>query len=125
VALADEYIGEFRRLSDLLDRGLDVLRANATLYADAEMEYRHAKAKAWLQAPTSEERSKWTAAEREAWVNGETAALRRDRDQADGMRLAALESVRSRRAQLSALQSLLAANRAEVEFASTGPRYEP
>lgn len=116
---------EFRRLSNLLDSGLAELRAQAHAYAECEAEYRRAKSHAWVDAPTSEERSKWTAAEREAWVNAETADLRQARDIAEGMRHAALEAVRSRRAQISALQSLLAAERAETEFAATGPRYEP
>jgi hypothetical protein len=48
--------------------------------------------------------------------------LRHRRDLADGQRLAALEACRSRRTQLSALQSLLAAHKSEADFARTGPR---
>ena len=110
-----EMADELRRLSRLLDQGLAALRDQAQELADAEDEYRQAVAVAWVQAPEG------TVPEREAWVNGQTSKMRRRRDLAEGMRQAALEAVRSRRTQVSALQSLLAAERAEAEFARTGP----
>lgn len=106
---------EMHRLSGLLDAGLKALREQATSFAEAEAAYRKAKATAWLSAPPG------TVPEREAHVNANCADLRKDRDLADGMRQAALESVRSRRAQISALQSLLAAERSEMEMAGKGP----
>lgn len=106
---------EARRLSDLLDKGLAQLRESAREYAEAEEVYRKAKAEAWLKAPEG------TVPERDAWVNGEVASDRARRDLSDGLRQAALEAVRSRRAQLSALQSLLAAEREEAALARTGP----
>ncbi len=110
----DEYADEMRRLSRLLDSGLDVLRDLAEEVADAEHQYRKGVAMAWPQAPEG------TVPEREAWVNGQCATLRGRRDLAEHMTRAALESVRARRGQLSALQSLLAAHRAEAEFVRTG-----
>ena len=83
--------------------------------AEAEHDYRLAVAQAFVSAPDG------TVPEKEAWVNGRCAAARRRRDLADGLRQAALEAVRSRRTQVSALQSLLAAERVEAEFARTGP----
>lgn len=106
--------GEARRLSGLIDKGVAALRAAAIAYAEAEHEYRAAKAVAYLQ-------TEGTVAEREAVVYGLVGNLRRARDLADGERLAALEAVRSRRTQLSALQSLLAAHRSEADFARVGP----
>lgn len=111
----DTYADEFARLSALLDAGLRDLRSAAGAYADAERTYRKAKAEAWVTAPSG------TVPEREAWVNGETAEQRRERDFHDSMRQVFLEAVRSRRAQISALQSILAGHRAEAEFARTGP----
>lgn len=111
----EQVADEMSRLSRLLDGGLAMLREQAVVLADAEANYRKAKAKAWLEAPDG------TAAAKAAHVDAVTADLRRERDIADGMRLAALEAVRSRRTQVSALQSLLAAHRAEAEFARTGP----
>lgn len=122
-----EMAEEVERLSARIDDGIKVLRQQSIALADAEMEYRHAKARAWVVCPTDEPGVKagereWTAARREAWVNGETAELRRDRDLAEAMRQAALEAVRARRAQLSACQTLLNAHAAEAEFARVGPR---
>jgi len=104
---------DVRRISDLIDDALRDLRDASRAYADAEHAYRQAKARAWLAA-------KGTVPERESMVELRCGDLRYARDLADGSRSAAVESVRSRRAQLSALQSLLAASRAEAEFARTG-----
>ena len=108
----DELAAEARRLSELIDRGIATLRDASKQYADAEHEYRFAYAKAYLE-------SSGTVGEREAQVYVEVGALRRDRDHADGIRTAAVEAVRSRRTQLSAVQSLLAAQKAEAEFVRT------
>jgi hypothetical protein len=122
-----EMAAEVERLSALIDEGIGALRRQSAKLAEAEMEYRKGKALAWLSCPTDDAGTKgadreWTAARREAWVNAETSELRRTRDLAEGTRQAALEAVRSRRTQLSAMQSLLAAERAEAEFVRTGPR---
>lgn len=109
-----ELVTEARRLSDLLDRGVAALRQAAIDYAEAEHHYRKEHALAYLQTDG-------TVAEREAKTYGMVGELRRDRDIADGVRSAALEAVRARRTQLSALQSLLAAHRSEADIARTGP----
>ena len=117
---------EMNRLSRLIDGGIEALRDQSRALAEAENVYRKAKAEAWVRCPTDEHGIKagdreWTAARREAWVDAEVADLRRSRDIAEGMRQAALEAVRARRTQVSALQSLLAADRAEAEFSRVGP----
>jgi hypothetical protein len=99
------------RLSQLLDRGIIALRDAAVAYAEAEHEYRSQNAMAYLETESG------TVAEREAHVYALVGDFRRLRDLADGQKLAALEAVRSRRAQLSALQSILSAYRAEAELA--------
>jgi hypothetical protein len=109
-----ELADEMQRLSGLLDKALTALRNQAHEYASKEQEYRKAKAAAWLTV------AQGTVPEREAAVNAATADERYQRDLADGMRQAALEAVRSRRTQISALQSLLAGHRAEAEFVRTG-----
>lgn len=116
----NEFADEFHRLSALLDRGLDVVKHEVRAYAEAERAYRAAQARAWVEAPRENDAGRVTAGEREAWVNGQTAELRAKRDVADGMRQAALEAVRSRRAQISALQTLLNAHQEEAKFARTG-----
>lgn len=114
VATLEELAGEARRLSELLDRGVGALRDAARDFADAEHNYRLAHAKAYLE-------SSGTVGEREAQVYIAIGDLRRARDYSDGVRAAALEAVRSRRTQLSAIQSLLAAHKAEAEFVRTTP----
>lgn len=114
-----EAVEEVRRLSRQLDAGLDVLRGSAEDVAQAEQTYRKAKSLKWVQA------SEGTAAQRAAWVDGETADLRYARDLAEGMRRAALESVRARATQISAVQSILNAYREEAAFARTAPQEGP
>jgi hypothetical protein len=99
------------RLSAILDKGVSALREAAVAYAEAEHEYRERQAMAYLETEHG------TVAEREAQVYAVVGDWRRRRDLADGQKLAALEAVRSRRAQLSALQTLIAAHRAEAELA--------
>ncbi|MBW3663535.1 MAG: hypothetical protein KY469_10585 [Actinobacteria bacterium] len=107
-----ELMAEGSRLSGLLDAGLDVLRASARECAEA---YRKAKSQAWLRAPEG------TVPERQAWVDAQVADERDARDLAEGMRQAALESVRSRRQQVSLLQTVANAHRAEAEFVAKAP----
>lgn len=109
--LLEEMMTEARRLSGLIDAGVRALHESAQQVAHAEHAYRKAKAAAWLTVDGE------LAKDREAQVDAVTADLRRDRDLAEGGRLAALEALRSRRTQLSALQSLLAATRSEMEMA--------
>lgn len=119
----DEMQEEMLRLSRLLDAGIEALRSCGADLAAAEAEYRHDKSRAWATLVRYEDDgSRRLAAELEAEVNAMTAEVRRKRDAADALRQSALEAVRSRRTQLSALQSLLAAHRAEAQLGATGPR---
>ena len=106
---------EMIRLSHQIDLGVDSLRSYSEQAAEAEAEYRKAKAQAWVSVPTD-----LLAAHRQAEVDARTADLRRSRDMAENMRRASIEAIRSRQAQLSALQSLMSAHRAEAEFVRTG-----
>lgn len=90
------------------------MRTLAQELAEAENAYRKARAVAWMH-------TSGTAKEREDSVNAATADERQKRDFAEYMRVAAIESVRSRRTQISALQTLLNAHQAEAQFARTGP----
>ncbi len=112
---ASEMAQEGRRLTALLDDALGYVRRQVQEAAEAERVYRKDKAEAWLRAPSG------TVAEREAWVNGVTADARFRRDLADNMRRAGMEAVHSRRAQISLLQSVANAYRAEAEMCRTGP----
>lgn len=106
---------ELRRLIKLLDEGLEELAGAAYEVAEAEKDYRQAKGLSWVH------HTEGIGAERQAVVDGETADLRYARDLAEGKRRAALESVRARQTQISALQTLASAHRAEAEFSRTGP----
>lgn len=107
---------EMARLSRMLEQGLAALRDQSREWAEAEREYRKARALAYVQITTG------TVDERKAAVDAATADMRYTRDLAEGMKQSALEAVRSRRTQISAAQSFLAASRAEAEFARTGPQ---
>jgi hypothetical protein len=114
-----ELVAEAGRLSGKIDAGVQHLAAAAKKAAQAEMDYRQAKSVAWLQAREG------TVPERQAHVDAAVSDKRFARDLADGERVAALEALRSRRAQLSALQSISAAWRAEAEHAKFGPEVGP
>lgn len=118
-----EAFAEAERLSRLIDAGIEALRTQSAALAEAERTYRKAKAEAWVRCPRdSDPRARiWSAGRRDAWVDAETADLRFARDVAEGMRQAALEAVRARRAQLSALQTLMNAHAEEAKLARTGP----
>lgn len=109
--MGDEMI----KLSRKIDSGVKTLVDSVEEYAEAEMEYRKGIAQAWVSVSTD-----LLAAHREAQVQAQTAELRKRRDIAEGMKRAAIESIRARQAQLSALQSLMSAHRAEAEFVRTG-----
>jgi hypothetical protein len=106
-----DAVKEATRLGNLLEAGLDVLRSTAQEVAEAERDYRKAKSLAWVN------RTEGTAAERAALVDSDTADHRYKRDVAEGMRRAALESVRARSQQISMLQTLVNAHKAEGDFA--------
>lgn len=111
----EELTAEMLRLSKSIDKAVEGLYTLGHAYAQAEHDYRMARAAAFSVAPEG------TVPEKEAWVNAETAEQRLRRDTAEHDRIAALEAQRSRRAQLSALQTIANAYRAEAEFVRTGP----
>jgi len=111
-----EIADELRLRVRQLDDALAYLGRQTKEYAQAENDYRHACARAWVIAPPG------TVAEREAWVNGETADARKHRDLAEGMRRAGVEAVRSRQAQLSAWQSMASIVRSELDLSKYGPQ---
>lgn len=110
-----ELVAEANRLSRKIDAGVKALSQAARKAAEAEASYRQAKAVAWHHYQDG------TVPERQAHVDSAVSADRLARDMAEGERVTALEALRSRRAQLSALQSIAAAWRAEAEHAKYGP----
>ncbi len=86
--------------------------------AEAERAYRHLQARAFALCPSG------TVPERDAWVKDYCADARFRRDLADGFRQAALEAVRSRRQEISLLQSVANAYKAEADFHRLGPEVD-
>jgi hypothetical protein len=105
---------ELLERSRQLDAAHDELRRCSFDYASAENQYRKAKALAYLAA-------EGPVAERQAVVDTKVENERYHAHLAEGLRVAALESVRSRRAQLTAVQTIVNATRSELELARTGP----
>lgn len=112
---AQEMATEGRRLSNLLDAALSAMRERVVTLAECERAYRKLKARKWLEAPDG------TAGAKEAWVNAETADLRYERDIASGMERNSRDAIRSYQVQISLLQSVANAYKAEADFARTGP----
>lgn len=112
-----EMGAEMLRLSKNIDSGISHLVSAVRECAEAEAEYRKATAQAWVSVDSS-----LLAAQRQAGVEARTSEMRKARDIAEGMKRAAIESIRARQSQLSALQSLMSAHRAEAEFARTAPQ---
>lgn len=112
---------EMLRLSRLIDQGIDELRQASQQLAEMEHAYRYAKAQAWTAVDKTKDGAKRLAAEIEADVDALSADHRYHRDLAEANRQTALESIRSRRQQLSAWQSWMAADRVEAELARTAP----
>jgi hypothetical protein len=93
-------------LEDLYQRSIE--------YAKAEQAYRAGKATAYLSTTG-------TVSERDARAENAINELRFRRDMADGLKLSALEAVRSNRGILSAMQTLASLSKEEAAFARTGP----
>jgi hypothetical protein len=106
----DDLIAEMTRLSSRLDDAHAELVHRSYEWAKSENKYRLARANSYLA-------SSGTVAEREARVDKATDTERLEAHTAEALKVAALESVRSVRAQLSACQSVANAVRSEMEMA--------
>jgi hypothetical protein len=107
----------------------DELKACVRTAAESEREYRQTKAVSLLRAEGRSVADREAAAETmRHGVDTETGEvitlsdIRFKRDLAEGLRVSALEAVRSYRAIVSALQSLAALERSEAELAKYGPQ---
>jgi hypothetical protein len=121
VTLSD-MVAEARKLSDRINEGVRLLSAAGRKEAEAERDYRRLRAVTFAQVKTEGDR---TAAHLEAEVDGRCADARFVRDVARSEARAALEALRSRRQQISSLQSILSAHKAEAGHAFYGPSETP
>jgi hypothetical protein len=106
---------EMGRLSITLDEALSELRKRAVKAAELDTEYKKRMAECYLLAAGD------TVKEREAHATIETAKLALDARIAAALERSAIEAVRSKRQQLSALQTIASAHKAEAEFTRTAP----
>jgi hypothetical protein len=100
--------------SHALDEAQAELETCVRRRANAEAEYRKAKATAYLA-------TSGTVGEREAQVDKTIAKERYDTHLAEGLAQSALEAVRNRRTQLSVLQTVAGAIKEEMRFERTAP----
>lgn len=100
--------------SRALTLAIGELRDASVRHARADDAYRCAHAKALLEA-------EGTVDSRKAQADLATSGERLEARISEGLKIAALEAVRSLRTQLSAWQSLMSAHRAEAEFVRTAP----
>jgi hypothetical protein len=110
--LPDDLTQELRRHSQRLETAQAQLKSAGLYYAKKESSYRKAKAVAQLSADGK------TVDLRNAQVDLKCSEERLAAYFARAAKEAALENVRSIRAQLSALQSIAASVRSEMELAS-------
>jgi hypothetical protein len=102
---------EARRLRELLGNGLTAFREQSVACAEAERDYRKAKAAAWaLRA------GEGLAAERAAMVDSDTADLRYQRDLAEALAKSARLAVQVRLSELDFLRSEFAALREDMRL---------
>ena len=99
-----------------LERGQSLLERAVKEYAESERLYKMGRSTAYVA-------TSGTVAEREAATDQSVSTLRYEAHLKEGMKVAALEAVRNRRAVLSALQTLANLSKSEADFARTGPNY--
>ena len=111
-----ELVQEMLTRSAMLDEAIRELKEQTAAWAQHEHNYRKARASVYLE-------TEGTVGTREALTAKATLQQWKDAHLAEGLKVAALESVRSRRAQLSAVQSIANAVKAEAMLAgvSGGP----
>lgn len=113
-ALPEDLNIELLRLSRKLEQATDSLRGAAVEFAEAENDYRRTKAQTYLVAKTANEKA--TIPQLEAIIDRESEKERKRAYLARAMKEATLEQVKSLRAQLSALQTIAATTRTEMEM---------
>jgi hypothetical protein len=109
-----DLVGDLLTKSQALEEANEELVLASEKWAYAERDYRRAYSVSYMQAEGAVETRK---------VSAHVRSLKEElaRNLAEGFKVAALENVRSRRAQLSATQSVANAIKAELELGKTGP----
>jgi hypothetical protein len=118
--LPTDLNAELLRLSTKLEDATDDLQKHSQEYAANEYAYRQAKALAYIKFQNDPGGGRRTVEMIKAVVDRECERERMNAYLSRAMKEAGLEKVRSLRAQLSALQSVAAAMRSEMEMAGKG-----
>lgn len=100
-----------------LERDIQTLESRSVEAATTDRDYRRLKSNEYLK-------TEGTVAEREAKLGPHVQDARFRAKLAEDLRVAALEAIRSRRAKLSALQTLANARKAEIDLVR-GPQVGP
>lgn len=116
-----DVMAELIRLSGLLDDALNYAKDTAHNHAASDDDYRVAHAKAFVTAKHDGDTDGTAKKKADIATEGTRRAARYWED----MMRVAIEAVRSRRTQISALQTAGNALRAELEMARTGPQITP
>ena len=106
---------EIMQRSHQLDAGINALNTAARAYAEADHTYKKLYAEAFLT-------SEGAGVMREQVATKAALQARYEANLAEGVMKSAAAAIQARRAQISALQSLLAAHKAEADFDRVGPR---
>lgn len=121
-----ELVQELGRLSQEVDKALRFLFEQAKAYANTQDAYRNLRSKLLLEAESKVRKEygieRPNVDEKKAWVHLKSSRESLEADLAAAMKEVGIEAIRSRRAQLSALQSAAAAVRSELELAGKGPQ---
>ena len=106
---------EIMQRSHQLDAGINALNSAARAYAEAYHTYKKLYAEAFLT-------SDGAGVMREQIATKAALQAEFEAKMAEGVVRSASAAIQARRAQISALQSLLAAHKAEADFDRVGPR---
>jgi hypothetical protein len=113
-----EIVEEMQRLNGLVDEQRREMEHWAVEYAEAENEYRKAKANAYLAATG-------TVQERQAYVDKVCETERKRAHVAEGMRKQSIEAHRGLLVQLQVLQTVSNLVRSEMDLTRTGGNEPP
>lgn len=118
-----EAIGEGSRLSQELSNAWSVYLGQVKTAAEAERDYRKHLSLKFVEARVKDEFKQ--AADREAWVNAQSADKRMERDIAEGLLEATKEQIRNLRQQLSYVQTVSNLLKSEQESYRAGQDANP
>ena len=116
-----DLVGRLDTAISNLEKAMEDFPDASDIWSERERIYRKAKSEAFLRSSGRNKEEREANAEECRFGDETLSDIRYRRDLAEGLKVAALENQRSRRAILSAIQSLSNLSRVEAEFARTSP----